>query len=47
MQIIPSAVHRFGLVDLEPAGGDDGQVVDGQLLVGVDNSLSSSKSPGR
>lgn len=31
----PPAVHRFGLVDLEPAGGGDGQVVDGQLLVGV------------
>ncbi len=31
----PPAVHRFGLVGLEPAGGDDGQVVDGQLLVGV------------
>ncbi|MEU2769872.1 MULTISPECIES: hypothetical protein [Streptomyces] len=31
----PPAVHRFGLVDLEAAGGDDGQVVDGHPLVGV------------
>ncbi|WP_331729254.1 hypothetical protein OG592_43565 (plasmid) [Streptomyces avidinii] len=31
----PPAVHRFGLVDLEAAGGDDGHVVGGGLLVGV------------
>ncbi|MFJ3946115.1 Mom family adenine methylcarbamoylation protein [Streptomyces griseoaurantiacus] len=31
----PPAVHRFGLVDLQAAGGGDGQVVDGHLLVGV------------
>ncbi|MCL3999103.1 Mom family adenine methylcarbamoylation protein [Streptomyces lavenduligriseus] len=31
----PPAVHRFGLVDLKPAGDDHGQEVDGGLLVGV------------
>ncbi|MFF9691411.1 hypothetical protein [Streptomyces sp. NPDC014623] len=35
MEIISSAVHRFGLVDLQAAGGNNGQAVDGQLLVGV------------
>ncbi|MFD8417216.1 hypothetical protein ACFV2Q_36680 [Streptomyces sp. NPDC059650] len=31
----PPAVHRFGLLDLRAGGGEGGQVVDGQLLVGV------------
>ncbi|MEU6405384.1 hypothetical protein [Streptomyces sp. NPDC046985] len=31
----PPAVHRYGLVDLEPAGAEIGHDVGGGLLVGV------------